>query len=467
MPRSDGDSLRELTSAAGRLRERFLQDACTTVVLDDLLGGSSLSGRSNELRGRSVLIATRDQLTTAMALIELDGVASRVVLCPPDLRFEHIPAVATATGVDALVSDRDATEFGLAGLECVVRCGGTRTPASCNRTTHRTEWVLLTSGTTGVPKMVLHTLSSLTSAIRSGSGPTTPAIWGTFYDIRRYGGLQILLRSLLDGGSLVLSSPGESTEDFLSRAGAYGVTHISGTPSHWRRALMSPSATKIQPRYVRLSGEVADQAILDSLRDVYKGAIVAHAFASTEAGVAFAVNDGRAGFPKSLVTDGGADIAMKVVEGSLRIRSTRTAVCYLGDGAKELADKEGFVDTQDLVELRDDRYFFSGRRDGVINVGGLKLHPEEVEAVINRHPKVRMSLVKPRRNAITGAIVVADVVADLPPDGGSISAETNTLKKEILEICRGSLAAYKVPATIRFVTALDVTGSGKLTRPHN
>ena len=51
-----------------------------------------------------------------------------------------------------------------------------------------------------------------------------------------------------------------------------------------------------------------------------------------------------------------------------------------------------------------------GRRGGVINVGGLKVHPEEVEAVINAHPWVRMSLVKARRNPITGAVVTADVV---------------------------------------------------------
>ena len=56
------------------------------------------------------------------------------------------------------------------------------------------------------------------------------------------------------------------------------------------------------------------------------------------------------------------------------------------------------------------RYYFMGRRGGVINVGGLKVHPEEVEAVINAHPWVRMSLVKSRRNPITGAVVTADVV---------------------------------------------------------
>ena len=160
----------------------------------------------------------------------------------------------------------------------------------------QTEWILLTSGTTGRPKLVAHTLESLAGAIDSDHTPDGKIIWSTFYDIRRYGGLQILLRAVLTGKSLVLSDSKESTTDFLLRAASHGVTHISGTPSQWRRALMSPAARVITPKYVRLSGEVADQAILKNLQAFYPLARVAHAFASTEAGVAFEVNDGIAGF---------------------------------------------------------------------------------------------------------------------------------------------------------------------------
>src|SRR5207245_8892577 len=137
---------------------------------------------------------------------------------------------------------------------------------------HHTAWILLTSGTTGVPKLVVHTLDSLAGAINGDRVPTVPAVWSTFYDIRRYGGLQILLRALLGGGSLVLSSAAESTGDFLIRAGARGVTHISGPPSHWRRALMSPAAHRVAAQYVRLSGAMADHAIRDHVRACYAGA---------------------------------------------------------------------------------------------------------------------------------------------------------------------------------------------------
>jgi acyl-coenzyme A synthetase/AMP-(fatty) acid ligase len=110
--------------------------------------------------------------------------------------------------------------------------------------------------------------------------------------------------------------------------------------------------------------------------------------------------------------------------------------------------------------LHDGRYHFVGRRGGIINIGGLKVHPEEVEAAINRHPSVRMSLVKARRNPITGAVVVADVVVNSPTAGHDADA----LKGEILEGCRATLARHKVPATIRFVAALEVGAAGKLAR---
>src|SRR4029077_19423073 len=98
------------------------------------------------------------------------------------------------------------------------------------------------------------------------------------------------------------------------------------------------------------------------------------------------------------------------VEGdTLRVRSSRTAQRYIGRG-ESLLDPLGFVDTGDVVERRGERYYFVGRRGVIINVGGLKIHPEEVEAVINRHPGVHMSRVTARKNPITGAIVAAEVV---------------------------------------------------------
>ena len=461
---SDGRSLWESIAAAGTPAGR-LQSPHAVVPLAELVHASSLGGRLEELRGRSVLLLTRNQMTAALAMIELDGVARRLVLCPPDLAREHLPGVARGADTDACVRDGAS---GTATLPGVVTCVAAQTPlwrgdVSRSRT-HATEWVLLTSGTTGAPKLVVHTLASLTSAL---SGQARPApgtiVWSTFYDIRRYGGLQIFMRAV-HGGSLVLSDPVEPVADFLARAAAAGVTHISGTPSHWRRALMSGALATLAPRYVRLSGEISDQAVLDSLRAAFPGVPVAHAFASTEAGVAFEVRDGLAGFPAALL-DGNGPVELRVAGDTLRIRSPGTALRYLGEGAEPLRGPDAFVDTGDWIEQRAGRCYFMGRRGGVINVGGLKVYPEEVEAVINAHPWVRMSLVRARRNAILGAVVTAEVVLADGGSGQEAPPASEALTRELTEACRRALAPHKVPAAIRIVPSLEVSAAGKLVRP--
>jgi acyl-coenzyme A synthetase/AMP-(fatty) acid ligase len=196
------------------------------------------------------------------------------------------------------------------------------------------------------------------------------------------------------------------------------------------------------------------------LRKAFPAASVGHAYASTEAGVGFAVNDGLEGFPASMLGASRDGVEMKVEDGSLLIRSTRTAHAYVGRNAAPLADSEGFVDTGDMVELRGDRYHFVGRRGGIINIGGLKVHPEEIEAVINRHAEVRMSRARSRKSPITGGIVVADVILA----NSDAASRSDAIRDEILADCRASLASHKVPAMIKFVPSLDITAAGKLAR---
>jgi acyl-coenzyme A synthetase/AMP-(fatty) acid ligase len=455
MPRNNQASLGKALGASGAAGVLFAREE--GLSWNDLLAGTVLSGHDHDLCGRSVLVATSSQLHAAATLIELDGLARRVILYPPDLSLDHLGFVTGCAAVDVVLSDRLSSP--LDTIACVSPSSLTSSTGNQDRgVQHETEWVLLTSGTTGRPKLVVHTLASLTGAIQPGRA--SAQVWSTFYDIRRYGGLQIFLRAALTGTSLVLSSAQESTADFLERAASHRVTHISGTPSHWRKALMSSAAHLINPEYVRLSGEIADQSILNQLRAVYPLARIAHAFATTEAGVAFDVNDGLAGFPAG-VLEHTPDVEMKIENRTLRIRSNRTARCYLGDPPQALRDGEEFVNTVDVVELRKDRYHFVGRGDGMINVGGMKVYPEEVEAVINGHPEVEMSLVHTKKNPITGALVVADVVLK-----GALHAASSDLRIDILRHCREVLPSHKVPATINFVPALAVADTGKLIRFH-
>ena len=88
----------------------------------------------------------------------------------------------------------------------------------------------------------------------------------------------------------------------------------------------------------------------------------------------------------------------------------------------------------------------------------LKINPEEVEAVINRHPGVALSRVSGRKNPITGAIVVAEIVLK------DVANDNASFREELLALCREKLPSFKVPAMLRFVEKLELTAGGKLSR---
>ena len=417
--------------------------------LADLLTGQVLAGSPQVYAGKSILLLTQGQASAAAALVALDGLARRIVLCPPDFKREHLDTVLATAEIDLIVADGPETVPVHRMQSLAPSAEWADAPLVCE-----TEWALFTSGTTGLPKLVVHTLDGLTGAIRNGT-PAEAPVWATFYDIRRYGGLQILLRALLGGASLGVTGPNEATEDYLVRLAKLGVTHLTGTPSHWRHALMSPRIGDLPLVYVRLSGEIADQAILDRLQAAFPHARVGHAYASTEAGVGFEVTDGLEGFPAGYL-DRETPVAMKLVDGVLHVRSTHTAARYLGYDAPVLIEDDGYVNTDDMIELRGDRYLFLGRKAGLINVGGLKIHPEEVEAVINRHPDVDLSRVYARKNPVTGALVAAEVVLK--------TTSRPELKQEILTACRTYLGVAKTPVSLAFVDSLPMTAGGKLER---
>jgi acyl-CoA synthetase (AMP-forming)/AMP-acid ligase II len=398
-------------------------------------------------------------MSVAVSLLELDGQTRRMVLAPPDIKDEHLAGVIEDAEIDCVVTDRPDrySEFGIPTLPPAATAP--RKDASKRARSHATEWVMLTSGTTGRPKLVVHTLATLTNAIAPESPGAPRKVWATFYDIRRYGGLQMFLRAVLGGCDFVMSDADEPFAEHLARLTAAGVTSISGTPSHWRRVLMSPDRGDFSPSYIRLSGERADQGVLDGLHAAFPRAQISHAYASTEAGVVFTIDDGLAGFPTYILRRPQNGVELKIVDDTLRIRSPKgCAIRYLGLNAQPLMDDEGFIDSGDYVEQRGDRFHFLGRKGGVINIGGLKVHPEEVEDVLNTHPAVKLSLVKARSNAFTGAIVVAELQLRAPP------ADGEALKRDISDFCLTRLERHKVPAIIHFVDEIGLSAAGKISR---
>ena len=115
---------------------------------------------------RSVLVRTAKQLASVLALIELDGVANRIVLCPPD-QDRHLSEIIQAAGIDLIITDPDMVDEHLPVTQLSVSAERLTYSVIDDRPAE-TEWVLLTSGTTGMPKLTIHTFASIAGPLSDG-----------------------------------------------------------------------------------------------------------------------------------------------------------------------------------------------------------------------------------------------------------------------------------------------------------
>ena len=198
--------------------------------------------------------------------------------------------------------------------------------------------------------------------------------------------------------------------------------------------------------------------MISALRKRFPNSRITHIYASTEAGAAFSVRDGREGFPATFLDNYPGDVQIQLREGRLFIKNLMVKPCYLGTGVL-FADAKGFVDTGDMVEKRGDRFFFLGRVNGMINVGGDKVYPEEVERVLLGHPRVHLASVSGKKSPITGAIVVAKVMPEM-----TTAADPEKLYSELQVLCKEQLPPWKRPAIIKICDNLKNNFGGKIER---
>ena len=313
-----------------------------------------------------------------------------------------------------------------------------------------TLWVMGTSGTTGTPKLISHNFASLTATTKANLSVGARHRWGLLYDPARFAGLQVVLQALVSGGVLVAPGLEHSLDDAIKFMADSGVTSLSATPSYWRKILMSPTVEQLELRQLTLGGEIAEQVILSALRHKFPNGRIVHIYASTEAGVGFSVSDGREGFPVDYLTEGvlnGIQLKMRD-DGHLLIRKTH--------GSQHKTDTEYF-DTEDLIEIQFDRVVFLGRAGGAINVGGNKVTPEKIEAILGSHPRVIAARVFGKKNSLMGNLVIAEVQIETSSDNVAIVKELNKL-------CLCHLERWQCPVSIRVVEKIDLAASGKLSR---
>jgi acyl-coenzyme A synthetase/AMP-(fatty) acid ligase len=307
---------------------------------------------------------------------------------------------------------------------------------------------LFTSGTTGIPRLIEHRWETLNTLSRVHELPER--FWFVPYQIGSYAWYQMMCLGMFSPAQHLFCAASDDPVSSFATALDHGVTAISSTPTFWRYALINLQAddlAKSQIQSITLGGEIVDQIILDQLRKIFPGAAIRHIYASTEAGAAIVVTDGRAGFPAERLQED--RIGLKIQDGKLFVRSVYTTAAASGES-------EAWIDTGDLVEKRDGRVFFLGREAGsLINVGGVKVRPSDIEGQLLAHPNVLWAKVIPRRAPLVGTVPAARVVLR------KASSDPVEDEHELVSFLGGHLQEQAIPRSWEFIKEIPLSASQK------
>ena len=312
--------------------------------------------------------------------------------------------------------------------------------ALCNSVS---EITLFTSGTTGQPKKVIHTVQTLTRSVRLGE-KYAGQVWAYAYNPTHMAGLQVFFQAFLNQNTLV-NVFNVSRSEVYHMIEEYSVTHISATPTFYRLLLPYEKAYPSVQR-VTLGGEKSDAHLYEAIHSIFPMAKTNNVYASTEAGSLFAAKGDCFQIPVSLKDK------FKVIDDELLIHYS-----LLGRSESFQLDGE-FYHSGDLIEwvnLAEGTFRFKSRKNELINVGGYKINPGEVEAAINSLNGVRQSLVYGKPNSVLGNILCAEV---------QLEENRNITELEIRHLLKNKLQDFKIPRKIKFVDAFSLTRTGKLKR---
>ncbi|CCH30889.1 AMP-binding protein [Actinosynnema sp. NPDC047251] len=329
-------------------------------------------------------------------------------------------------------------------------------------------FALLTSGTTGAPRLCPHHHADPLVYHRAFGGPVlglTPQ--DVVHSVSKmhfaYGLGNSLFYPLLSGCRAVLDAEPATPDDVLRILDEHGVTTLFSVPTFYARLLAHPRGDRLGAlRLAVTAGEVLPPALEERLVALL-GDRLLNGIGTTEVGQAFTSNapqGWRAGtvgralppYEVRVVDEAGAPVGPEV-PGRLEVRGPTVTLGMRADGSPQRTS--GWSATGDLATVDGAGYVrVSGRADDVENVGGIKVHPVAVEHLLAAHPLVREAVVC----AETSGGLLAYVVR------GEGDESDDDLTSALLAACRERLTAYKVPRTVVYVPALPRTGSGKLRR---
>ncbi|MGH3785439.1 MAG: class I adenylate-forming enzyme family protein [Pseudonocardiaceae bacterium] len=300
--------------------------------------------------------------------------------------------------------------------------------------------VLFSSGTTGRSKA---TVLDFDKVINRYGDPKPPRRILSFLSLDHIGGVNTLLHTLNQGGTVVTVA--QRTPDAVFAAIAAHEVHIlPTTPTFLNMVLMSGAPERHSIRSLELITYGTEPMPLRTLQRL-KAALPSVRFKQTYGLSELGILPTRSKSDDTLWVKLGnnAGFEHKIVDGVLWVRSQMAMLGYLNAPAP--FDDDGFFNTQDMVEADGEYVRILGRRSEIINVGGEKVYPSEVENVLLGIPNVADASVTGHPSHVIGMVVKATVQLIEEEDERAAS-------RRVREYCRQRLEPFKVPAVIKVST---------------
>ncbi len=439
--------LRALDEAAERTAlaadERVWTGADVRAAIEEV---GALIDRAGPLAGRVVTLEAEYGLAGVSAFLALTDRRAIIVPLSESARTHHDRFRETAMEEIRVTCQSE-------GPLAISPTGGTATHPLYEtlRTRGTPGLVLFSSGSTGQPKAAVHDLEKLLHkfAVRKRSFRTI-----VFLQLDHIGGVNTLFYTLSNGGAIIV--PDDRSPDGVCRTIArHRAELLPASPTFLNLLLISGATERHDLSSLRLityGTEPMPATTLAGIAAAFPSVRLQQTYGLTEVGILRSESRDSGSL---WVRVGGEGYETKVVDGRLWIRAESAMLGYLN--APSPFSEDGFLDTGDLVQEDGDWLRILGRRSDVINVGGSKVHPAEVESVLLAMEGVEDVSVKGEPNAITGHTVTATVQLS--------NVETLTaFKTRMRAWCVDRLEAYKVPTRVRLADGPLYTPRFKRTR---
>lgn len=392
-----------------------------------------------------------DYIVVALAVLKQDAC---FVPIPAELTASERAQLAKSTALDAIVHAKSAEDW---RVEPVAQ----DSPPAFDEdalTALNPAFIRFSSGTTGAAKGVVIAHETLLGRITAANeglriGPDDRVLW--VLPMAHHFAVSIVL--YLYHGATTILAPASDPKVMLGMMREHGATVMYGSPYHYTMLSGQPDAAALAS--LRLAVSTAF-ALTDEVAELFAnktGLHLTQGMGIIEAGLPVLNLQHAQEKPASIGRPLPA-FEVKLDDGELLLRGPGIFDAYLTPWQpREAVLRDGWFATGDIAEMdTEGRLFLRGRVRSVINVGGLKCFPEEVEAVLGTHPGVKAARVSARAHPALGAMPAAEII---PQDPGAPPPVI-----ELRKLCQERLSAYKVPLFYTFVAELPLTSSGKLRR---